>query len=410
MPVREIARRAGPAALSPDGRIVAYGDGGAIMLLRLTSDYRPLNPAAVIAREPREVSSVVWTADGKQIVYRVSGDVPYVRRVAVRHGARPEAIPGSTNQLDIAQFRGDGSALATETTQIEALWRADLTSTPAKLETVSDPGCSSGAPWCSPDGTLQAFINAPAGVSQISLANRNGTSERVLVESIPSFFNPPNDGVPTWLGWSPDGKWLAFTVSPRLGNTDFRSHLYIVSPSGGVPRQLGKDAFALDFPTWSPDSKSLYAAQSWEDDRKSPIVRVDIDDAPLSPSGAYGMWPHVSPGGKYLYFFAGRDRELFRMPIGGGSAEQLWHGGDLQWFSAAIGARFVYLFQETTGPGTAATCKIIRFDPDLKQSTSLAEVAFCPRSAYLSSDERFLYFEQQEVPKQRVVLVRGLGR
>jgi Tol biopolymer transport system component len=387
-----------------------YGDGGAIMLLKLTRDYRPVNSAAVIAREPREVSSVIWTADGKQIVYRVLGDVPYVRRVAVRPGARPETIPGPTNQLDIAQFLDDGSALATETTQIEALWRADLTSTPTKLDTVSNPRCSSGAPWCSPDGTLQAFITAPKGVSQISLANRDGTNERVLVKSIPSFFDPPNDGAPTWLGWSPDGKWLAFTVSPRLGNSDIRSNLYIVSLLGGVPRQLGKNAFALDFPTWSPDSKSLYATQRWEDDQKSPIVRVDINDAPLSPSGAYGIWPHVSPDGKYLSFFTGRDRELFRMPIGGGSAEQLWHGRDLLWFSAAIGARFVYLFQETARPGAAATCKLMRFDPDLKQSMPLADLTFCPRSAYLSSDERALYFEQQEFPKQRVVLVRGLLR
>jgi hypothetical protein len=33
---------------------------------------------------------------------------------------------------------------------------------------------------------------------------------------------------------------------------------------------------------------------------------------------------------------------------------------------------------------------------------------FGPRFAYLSPDERFLYFEQREDPKQRVVLVRGL--
>jgi Tol biopolymer transport system component len=408
MRVRDIARRGGPVALSPDGRTVAYGDGGSLMLVKLTPGYSPVNSTAVIVREPREISNIVWTADGKQIVYQASGDVPYVRRVTVRRGARPEAIPGLMNRLDIAQFLDDGSALATETTQIEALWRADFTSTPTKLETVSDPGCSSGVPWCSPDGTLQAFITAPQGVSQISLANRGGTNERVLVKSIPSFFNPPNDGVPTWLGWSPDGKWLAFTVSPRLGNADIRSHLYIVSPSGGVPRQLGKEAFALDFPAWSPDSKSLYATQGSEDDQKSPIVRVDIVGAPLSPSGADGIWPRVSRDGKYLYFFAGRRLDLYRIPIAGGAGERLWNGGDLRWVAVAVGSRYLYLFQETARPGAAATCKIIRFDPDLKQSTPLAEAPFCPRSAYLSSDERFVYFEQQELPKQRVVLVRGL--
>jgi Tol biopolymer transport system component len=413
MRVREITPRGGASALSAGGRMLAYADGTALMLLKLTPDYRPAGAAATVAREPREISSVYWTQDGKQILYQVWGDVHYLRRVALGAGARPEAIPNPASELDIVQLLADGSTLATETTRIEALWRADLTSTPPKLDTVSDPGCSSGAPGCSPDGRLSAFITVRTGISQIWLANGDGTSERPLVKSIPAFSGPTDDGVASLVGWSPDGKWIAFSVFPRGGNADVRSHLYIVPPSGGTPRRLGKEAYALDTPTWSRDGKSLYAAQGWAiDDRthdfKSPIVRVDVTDGKLTPLGADGMWPRVSRDGKFVYFFTQPRPKLSRIPDGGGAAELLYDKDDLLWYSIGVGERYLYLFQKPPRDAIGQAHNIIRFDPELRQATVLASVPFRPQSAFLSPDGRSLYFEQRENPKRRVVLVQGL--
>jgi hypothetical protein len=88
------------------------------------------------------------------------------------------------------------------------------------------------------------------------------------------------------------------------------------------------------------------------------------------------------------------------VPIGGGREERLWEQRDI-WLSPVIGNRYLYLFSDETN-------KIVRFDPESKAGTTLAEIPFRPRFAYLSRDERFLYFGQQDDPKRRVVMVRGL--
>jgi Tol biopolymer transport system component len=396
---------------SPSGRILAFADGKALKLLRVDAGYRPAGPATTLVRELFEISAVNWTPDGKQIVYQFQGDVPHIRRIAPVPGARPQAMPDLTSDLSITQLLADGSALATETTQVEALWRADLCSTPPKVERVPDLECSPGIPGCSPNGRFRAFVTKRTGVFQVWLSNADGTNEHPLVKSVPF----PDDGVTNLVGWSPDGKWIAFVVFPAQGNADLRSWLYIVPSSGGVARRLGKEAFAFDNPSWSRDSKSLYGAQGWPaddqgHDLKHPLVRVDIADGKLSPLGADGMWPQVSPDGRFLYFFTSPYPKLLRIPIEGGNKERLSDQGDFLWFCAAVGARYLYLFQKPPRNSVGRIHKLIRFDPESRQATELADIPFQPRFAHLSPDEHSLYFGQLDDPKRRVVLVRGLLR
>ena len=408
--VRRLAPKGGASAFSPDGRKLAYADGSTLKLVRLT-DYLPNEPPTTIAREPREISAVHWTPDGKQIIYETSGDVSYLRRLKLGPGARPQTIPGLSDTLSITQLLSGGRALATETTRVEALWRADLKSTPPKIETVEDSGCFYGAPGCSPDGRARVFITTRTGISEIWVANADGTNERPLVRAIPGFTNPVDDGAPSLIGYSPDGKWVAFTTFPRHGNADVRSYLYVVPSSGGNVRRLAKDAYALDFPTWAPDSKALYGSQGWPvNDQahglESPQVRVDISDGKIVGLGADGMWPRVSHDGRFLYFFTTPYPELCRIPIAGGAEEHFLTQAKLWWVSVAIGSRYLYLFEEPKqGKGAG---KIIRFEPETKKSVALADISFSPQSAFLSPDEHYLYFSQEGDPKERVVMVEGL--
>jgi Tol biopolymer transport system component len=385
---------------------LAYADGKSLKLLHLDSEYRPTGPAAILVREPRSISEVNWTPDGKQLIYKVWGDGPYIRRIALQSGARPQPISGLSGRLSISQLLADGSALATETTQLEALWRADLSSTPLRIEIATDQGCSSGDPDCSPEGSVRAFITARTGISEIRVANANGTNERPLVKSIPGFTTGwKGDGVPSLVGWSPDGKWIAFTVFPAHGNADLRSYLYVVPSSGGLPRRLAREAVAIIAPTWSRDSKSLYGSQGWSSRDEahgveSPIVRVDVADGKITRLDGDGLWPQVSLDGTYLYFLGRFRSSLSRMRIGGGREELRWEHRDIG-LAPVVGNRYLYLFIDETNT-------IVRFDPESKAATTLAELPFRPRFAYLSRDERFLYFGQQDDPKSRVVIVRGL--
>lgn len=118
-----LAPRGSIAGFSPDGRLLAYADERNLMPLRLTLDYQPVAPAQLLAREPREISSLVWTPHGKRIVYQGWGDVPYWRQIAVGPAGKPQPVPGLPDAIDLTQILPDGMALATETASDGALHR-----------------------------------------------------------------------------------------------------------------------------------------------------------------------------------------------------------------------------------------------------------------------------------------------
>jgi Tol biopolymer transport system component len=408
--IRPLAKKGETPALSPDGRSLAYADYKTLMLLHLDADGGPIGPATTLAREPREISGVSWTPDGKQVIYQTWGDEPYLRRLARRPGSRPEAIPGLTADLSISQTLSDGNALATETTAVEALWRVDLRSNPVKAETVARAECSDGDPECSPDGRLRAFVTTRTGLAEIWLANADGTNEHPLVKTIPALVAPHADGFPEWVGWSPDQRWIAFTVGSVNGNADLRTNLYVISPSGGPLRRLAKQESEINGPVWSRDGKSIYGWRSLMDvphDLDSQLVRVEVADGAVSLLSAHGIWPRPTLDGRSLFFFDSLFK-LSRIRIDGGGEERIWEQGDILWLTYAVGTRYLYLFQSPPQTSSSRIHTIVRFDPQTRQSTPLGEVPFEPRGAYLSPEEHFLYFKQEDLPNRRVVLVRGL--
>ena len=406
-PFRDLAERGGSPAFSPDGHLLAYAEGKSLKLLRLGPDYRPAGPAATVAQEPRQISQVSWTRDGKWLVYEALGDVPYLRRIALQPGAQPQAIPGLTDRLEISEFSADGDALAIEIQPVEAWWRADLQATPVKVETVSHPACSAGGPGCSPDGRQRVFISTRTGFSEIRLANADGTNERLLVKSIPGFAD--SEAVPILAGWSPDGKWIAFMVRPFPGNmTENRSELYVVPASGGPPRRLAEKDDTIYDPVWSPDSQSVYAWRDYSMRSLPPaLVRVAISDGKVHGFGVSGVSPQLSPDGEIAYFLIGPGHGLSRMQIKGGETEVLRDQPDFAVSNYAVGQKYLYLFEAERGAKTQ-TYTILRLEPRTRQTSALAAIPFRPLSAWSSADERFLYFAQSETPKRRVVLVHGL--
>src|SRR5579871_2800443 len=58
---------------------------------------------------------------------------------------------------------------------------------------------------------------------------------------------------------SPDGKLVAFTVQTvDLDSNTKPKQIYVVSPSGGSPRQITRDGTDNERPRWSPDSKQIF--------------------------------------------------------------------------------------------------------------------------------------------------------
>src|SRR5687767_3651692 len=110
---------------------------------------------------------------------------------------------------------------------------------------------SAGGSRISPDGRWVAYtvsqtnFKDDAFVTQIWLASTSGTAANVqLTRGSKSSSNPV---------WSPDGKWLAFT-SDRVGD---RNQIFAIRPDGGEAVQLTKSETPVASFDWSEDGKAI---------------------------------------------------------------------------------------------------------------------------------------------------------
>jgi WD40-like Beta Propeller Repeat len=78
--------------------------------------------------------------------------------------------------------------------------------------------------------------------------------------------------------WSPDGRWIAFTMA-----TAGLHELFLMHPTGSSVRQLTFSAGGLDArqPTWSPDSSQLLFSRGRGDPHESNLWSIDVDGSHL---------------------------------------------------------------------------------------------------------------------------------
>src|SRR5437764_914465 len=118
----------------------------------------------------------------------------------------------------------------------------------ARFRNVSDPQLS-------PDGQWIAYTVSTTDAKEdkssthIWLANYEGKNDRQIT------FSNDSEGSPRW---SPDGKFLAFTSSRSSGKPGVRgSQVWLLDRSGGEAYQLPELTGRLAGFEWSPDSKRL---------------------------------------------------------------------------------------------------------------------------------------------------------
>ena len=167
-------------------------------------------------------------------------------------------------------------------------------SEPRKIDLGSITGCNNDH-GISPDGKMISISARSGGArgSQVYLANADGSNARLMTPNAPSYYH----------GWSPDGKWLAYTAE-RNGNFD----VYRMAVTGGEEERLTSAKGLDDGPDYSPDGRWIYVNSErtgsfdiWrfppdgsgtDDKLAQQVTRDDRED----------WFPHPSPDGKWMVF------------------------------------------------------------------------------------------------------------
>jgi len=204
--------------------------------------------------------------------------------------------------------------------------------------------------WTNEGGAAMNIRNVDQ-TAAVWTAAANGSDARALVDGAPDQAWTP--------AWSPDGKWIAYTLSPQdapvtgagqpqpnaapgqLGPPSVRGsgEIWIVPADGsGQPRRLSLAAEDVVGATWSPDGTQLAFEASEGGDSEIHVATVTADglanERAIASDPARDWGPSWSPDGRSIVFVSDRsgNEEVWAVASdGSGEPRQLTEDGAGDW-------------------------------------------------------------------------------
>ena len=281
---------------------------------------------------------MMWSADGKRIVFRNSDRVWHIP--AMGGSFEPEVQYPALGSLS-----RDGRRMAYEDPGFfrgsTTVWKADLSSPggPVVSQTriLASPGFN-GSTQLSPDGQQIAFQSTRSGPSHIWKSDTDGNNSMQLTS-----FEIGYSGTPRW---SPDGKWIAFDY-----HSGVHAQIYLIDSQGRNQHSITSGNFENVVPSWSRDGRSVYFASNrtgnWQ------VWKHELAtgrESQITHQGGFAAFE--SYDAKTLYYSRFEGGGLWCIPVDGGAEKHVTpapHLGD--WGQFAVTETGIYLIDSTTEPG-----------------------------------------------------------
>jgi Tol biopolymer transport system component len=327
----------GDPAVSPDGRSVAFlrvqGAGrGDLFVVDIDRNARPAGAPRRITRIQAGICDVVWTPDGRALVFSIGAARRTLWRVPADGTAEPVRVPVATDFASGVAISPGGRLVYVQRRVNSDLWRIAASGrrppVPLVVSTFSDVN-----PQVSPDGRRIAFGSNRSGEAQVWLANADGSQPHQLTDG-----RGWDSGTPRW---SPDGRFIAFDANAG-GSYD----IYVVPATGGAPRRLTNSPVDDVIPSWSQDGRWIYFS-SRRTGRPELFKIPAAGGEAIQVTNRGGWMAFESYDGRDLYYTGHEGRgEVWRKPASGGRESVVLTG--LAGRRFAVARTGIYFFREET--------------------------------------------------------------
>jgi dipeptidyl aminopeptidase/acylaminoacyl peptidase len=308
------------------------------------------------------VDQFAWRPDGAAIAY-VSADGAAERTGADRF--RDSFV--FTTEPIVARHLPDPAHLF-----LLSLQNGETTQLTAGSQSVATGEGQSTLSWA-PDGKTLAFTLTPNAIlndesySRVALVDVTTRSQRALTPHAAWEGNPL---------FSPDGKHVAYLYSdgdPQVNLTE----LYVTSPSGGAGTALAvPDGRTIDDVAWAPDSQSLYVKVP--EDASVALYRVPLQGNPqrvdLGPLNvASDLVGTIGPQGSLVFVASATKQPPELYAYGGSAAPQKLTGYNAPIAGLSLASAERITFPTTTGIRGDG---VLFTPPDFSASTKYPLVVF----------------------------------
>ncbi|HPC82527.1 MAG TPA: S41 family peptidase [Thermoanaerobaculaceae bacterium] len=207
---------------------------------------------------------------GERALFVARGDV---FTAPIEHGPTRNLTNSSNSHEKWARWSPDGSRIAfvSDRSGEDQLYIvAQDGSAPLEALTTTHVGMMYAPAW-SPDGKRLAFGDKDGKVFVVTVADRK------VVEVAEDARGEIQDYT-----FSPDGQWLAFSMSDRNGSRS----LWIWGVADGVARRVTEEFWNETSPAWDPDGKFLYFLSDRE---FAPLISADWNYAITRTTGIFAL-------------------------------------------------------------------------------------------------------------------------